>query len=445
MNIRSRAWFVLFIILYSTIPYFGVTSAQSIANWTVMYYICGDSNIRDYVDPLLENLSHISSTKNFNLIVFIDKYGRDDFHIYYIGKKGAFIEISTKLGWPSEVDTGDPDILKLFCTQMMRLYPAKHYALIPYASGGTGWQRFCLPDNHPKTHGVSLPNLSNALEFIFNRTHHKIDVMFGSCGTGVIELAYEVSPYVDYLVVTQDCISREHLVERFYQATWDVRNNSNLTPEEFGRQAAAHLKPEVFYYQESYYNKTLPNWIKILNNSTFKGLHTVLFYDSTAVINLSNINKLIESINSLGNYLIKHLSEKFLDNIKTARSKTREYGKCFPKFYFLEPIYNKTRFEFMAYDCFIDIKDFVEHLKKTTDDNTLEFLCNNIIIGVNETVSAIKKVPSDHSNGLSIYFPQEKILYNKYIFYGKIPYQYESLRFSYDTSWDEFLKAYLKI
>ena len=423
-----------------------VSSAKGVANWTVMYYICGDSNIKDYVESLLENLSHIGSTKDFNLIIFVDRYGEDDFHIYYIGKKGAFIEISTSLGWPSEIDTGDPDILKIFCAQMMRLYPAKYYALIPYASGGTGWQRFCLPDRHPKTRGVSLPDLSNTLEFIFNRTHHKIDLMFGSCGTGVIELAYEVAPYVNYLVLTQDCLSREHLVERFYQATWDVRNNSNLTPEEFGKRAVIHLKPECFYYQESYYNKTLPNWIKILNNSTFKGLHTVLFYDSTAVINTSRVNKLVSKIDQLAYYLLDHIDDKrFLDGISKARSQTREYGKCFPKFYFLEPIYNKTRFEFMAYDCFIDIKDFIGHLKETIYDSQLEFLCNNIINGINETVSAIKKVPGDHSNGLSIYFPQEKILYNKYIFYGKIPYPYESLSFSKNTNWDEFLKAYLKI
>jgi hypothetical protein len=61
---------------------------------------------------------------------------------------------------------------------------------------------------------------------------------------------------------------------------------------------------------------------------------------------------------------------------------------------------------------------------------------------VNETVISIKKVKGDHSYGINIYFPSGKNSYNKYIDGGKSPITYETLKFSKDTNWDEFLKVY---
>ncbi|RLF31740.1 MAG: hypothetical protein DRM98_05105 [Thermoplasmata archaeon] len=58
-------------------------------------------------------------------------------------------------------------------------------------------------------------------------------------------------------------------------------------------------------------------------------------------------------------------------------------------------------------------------------------------------IPAIKKISYDNSNGLSIYFPRTKNMYNRYIFRGKIPCLYEDLKFSQDSYWDDFLKEYL--
>ena len=446
LRFRTKILSILILVISTAIPPV-VNSSSGLDNWTVIYYICGDSNISDFVPPLTENLSRIGSTKGFNLIVFEDQPGVGDFHLYYVDEYGEFVELNDILGWPDEVDCGNNYTLYRLLVEMMRIYPARHYALIPFASGGTGWQRFCLPDRHPPTKQMTLPVLASTLREVVNRTHHKLDVLFGSCASGVIELAYEVAPYVDYLVLTQDCLSREHLVERFYQATWDIKNNSNLTPEEFGKQAVSHLKPLAFYYPESYYNKTLSWWQKLLNKLPFSGLHTVLFYDSTAVINSSNIDELVESINSLAEYLINHLTMDMKETLRMARRETREYGRCNAKFYLLEPVYRNIYLDFMAYDCFIDIQDFVEHLRDKTRDKSLKDLCSKVISKLNNVIPYFKGVKGDSSHGLSIYFPQEKILYNKNIFPYPLPEsnRYEKLRLSQDTLWDEFLRCYLGV
>ncbi len=48
----------------------------------------------------------------------------------------------------------------------------------------------------------------------------------------------------------------------------------------------------------------------------------------------------------------------------------------------------------------------------------------------------------NRSNDLSIYFPSEKFLYNRFILPGNFPYTYENLAFSSDAYWDKFIKNY---
>lgn len=72
-------------------------------------------------------------------------------------------------------------------------------------------------------------------------------------------------------------------------------------------------------------------------------------------------------------------------------------------------------------------------------------LCTAVKERLKEAVPLIKKVSTDRSHGLSIYFPSSKFMYNRYVLGGKILCPYENLRFSKDTLWDDFLKTYLRV
>ncbi|HID26182.1 MAG TPA: hypothetical protein EYP23_06975 [Thermoplasmata archaeon] len=71
--------------------------------------------------------------------------------------------------------------------------------------------------------------------------------------------------------------------------------------------------------------------------------------------------------------------------------------------------------------------------------------CKEVMDKIKDAVVANQAMPDDESHGCSIYFPENENLYNKYLWSDELPYPYKEMRFSQDTSWDEFLKTYLDI
>jgi len=458
---KTKKLFVIILsifILGSTTQAMGITNKNKIifeknlttinneTNWTVMYYMCGDvKSMSAWTDPLTENLTKIKSTQGMNIVVLNDGFERGDLHLFYINDTGEKIDITQNFGWPDEVDTSNLNTLEIFCKQMINAFPAKYYCLIPIASGGTGWQLLCLYDAHDGEIGVSIPDFANTLKNIYEATNSKIDVMFTSCAMNMIEVVYEFSDYVDYIVGTQDCLSGRYLVQRFYESVWDLRNDTSMTPEQFAKKAPERLTPLSFYYDESYEDQ-LPLLNRILNKLPFKGLHTVKYHDSTAVVNLSNVGQLTRSIHNLSQFLILNNHNSSIKKaVSNARKDVCKLGKCFPNNKLLTPIHTKWQFELTASNRFIDIYHFALLLKNNTHNEYLKSLCTDVINSLNKTISAIKKVPGINCYGLSIYFPSSILNYNKYPILAKLPCPYENLKFAQDTSWDEFLKAYLKI
>lgn len=417
---------------------------HSSARWTIMYYMCCDSEGMDpYSEPLLQNLSKIKSTNRLNIVVLNDRYGYGDTNLYYVDRNGSLIELNDLFNWPCEVDTSNPVTFQEFCRQMMEYFPADHYGLITYAGGGTGWQLFCLHDQSQAGRGITLPSLADCFQKITDDGLQPIDVVMVSCAMGTIELAYELSPYVQYIIGTQDCFEQQDLVARFYQFTWDLHNNTDLSPEQLASCAPKHLQPHPFYYAESYFGK-LPLVNRLFNRLAFPRLHAVIHYPSSSVINLSKIQDLTERISEISEFLILHLPEVDIRNaIANARKQVRESGKCYQKTRL--PLLSRTpiTFEFLAYDAFIDLYHFFSLLTNTTDDETLRNHCISLLNKMNETIPWIKKVPGDESHGLNMYFPETKAMYNKYVLPGKIPCPYEHLGFSHSSSWDDFLIQYL--
>jgi hypothetical protein len=414
--------------------------------WTVMYYMCGDSNLNGYISPLLENLSTIGSSQELTIVALKDNTGPENSALLYFDESGNIIELNDEFGWPDEVDMSDVHVLELFCTQMMEAYPADHYALITYTSAGTGWQEFPLVDNDSNGgRNISTPAFAHCLQRVVENVGHKIDVLFVSCAMSTMELAYEIAPSVDYIVGTQDCLTKKSIVPRFFDAVWDLRNNTDMSPEEFASMAPFRCDPEPFYYREAY-GQELPIVCKFLNKLPFPGFHSVIHYSSSSVINLSTINELASKLDNLSLILIAHLVDKqWKEGITRARSQTQEYDKCRPKYPFLRLIYQRYPFAVLAYNCVIDLYNFIEILRYYVDNDTLKNLCNALLDSYNDVVPALKKVSYDNSHGLNIYFPVRKQTYNNFLFNSTALCPYEGLLLSKNTSWDEFLRGYLSV
>lgn len=420
-----------------------IPTTNPAAKWTVMYYMCGDSNLDSYISPLLDKLSIIKSSNDLNIIVLKDNIGDGNSKLYYINESGEKIELNDIYGWPDEVDMNDQNTLKLYCTQMMTAYPADRYSLIVYTSAGAGWQEFHMTDKDGAGNAITTPMFANSLKFIVEEVNHKIDVLFVSCALNTMELAYEIAPYVDYIVGTQDCFTEKSIVPRFSDAIWDLKNNSDMSPEEFCSMAPYRFEAEPFDYDEEY-NIEMKPINRILNKLPFESFHTVIHYPSSSVINLSKINELKDKLNSLALSLIVNLKdEKFKEKVRRARWETQQYSKCYPKYWFLFSLYAKYRFNILAYDCVVDLYNFVEILYYYIDDQYIKNQCTSILEFYEEAVPAIKKISYDNSNGISIYFPKQKHMYNRYLFHGKIPCPYEDLKFSEESLWDDFLIEFL--
>lgn len=451
-----------------------VSDSSISTDWTVLYYIC--EGMGPYIDPLLENLSRIGSKDQLNIVALVDRPGPDNSSIIFINSTGTKISLNEQLGWPNEVETNDSKTFEEFCINLITEFPANHYAVITYASGGTGWQRYNLDDSKGK--GLSTPEFAQSLERITHEINHKIDVLFTSCCMSSIELCYGIEPYVNYLVSTQEHITGYRLIQRYYLAIEDLAHNTSLHPQEFAQRAAENHVPQECYYWESYGKKILPIAEK-LDQLPFEKVHTVKIKTSVAVINLSRIENVITSVNNLSVYFLHSLEEddEIRDILKCSRENTRMFGKVSTKHTLMNILYSFYPFntfladkshpvnqaiinmswmtigrlyqhlplELFAYDCRLDLYDLTDQIDSRTQNSTLKQLCKNVQNNINDTVITIKKINDDPSHGINIYFPGRKITYNKFVGGGVVPSPYEALRFSKDTNWDDFLHSYLHI
>lgn len=422
-----------------------LNSEKSIVNWTVMYYICGDHDIMDsYIDPLLENISNIGSTVDLNLITLTDRLGYGNSNICYINENGTKKNLNSILYWPEEVDMSRSETLEMFCKKIINFFPSEHYALIIYADGGTGWQKYLLNDQDGKGY-LTIPEFAECLNKITNNGEDKLDVLHTSCCMSNIELSYEFMPYVNYLITTQEHISHERWVKRFYKGVWGLRNNTSMKPLDFSKRTALSHNPHTFQMHESY-GVELSLLAKILDRLPFPGFNKVQMHSSVSIINLSRINILKKDIQNLTKILLLHLEDKDVTNaIKEARKNTREYGKGQPRYFVHPMIYAKLPLDLLSYSCRIDLYQLIELIKKNVDNVVIKNYCKIVMDSIDDSIEMINKVEDDPSHGLNIYFPDILIDYNKDIEGGKIPCLYEELKFSKETTWDEFVKTYLGI
>jgi len=428
-----------------------ITCGEITDDWTVMYYLCGDLSFfwREPLDTL-DNISDIGSTEGLNILFMKDSIEVGDTELILINKTGGKEILNEIYGWPDEVDTGDPNTLEAFCKLMMKEYPAQHYALILVAPGGHGWQLRSLNDGKG-SRGPTMPAFANTLKNITDNGKNKIDVIFmESCVQGMLENAYEIAPYADYMVSSEEHIPDGILCSiRYHKPVWDLINNTKMTPEEFASRGPYRHKPVNFSFYEGPYASdwaSISRLTKFLNKLPNHELHTVQMHTTCIATNLTRIDNLVNELNNLSSFLLLHKdSEDVQEAIGKARSGVREYGKGVSKIWFItRSIYRRFPLEKLAFDCWIDLHNLVDCIKENIDNVEIKNKCLSVMQKLNDSICSITKVSGDKSYGLSIYFPSESHLYNKFALGPNLPSPYENLRFSKNTWWDEFLKDYLE-
>lgn len=441
------------------------TLENDTADWTVMFYLCCQNHISYEADKVINDLLEIGSTSDLNIIVLKDQNKDNDSRLYYI-EKDNLLNLNPVYEWPDELDMGDPNTLKSFINLVKQNYPAENYALYLLSDMGSGWQGI-LHDSGNPNHGIplmSIPMFANVFKETTTNNSDKIDVLIlNPCVCGMIETAYELSPYIDYLV-----FSEEHMLEdldkgpeyilQYKECLSNLKNNTNMSPEEFALCFTNSYNPVsfsmwVFYaYMILVKKGEYPPFVKVLsdiltkifNSLPNKDYHIVEIKTTLSAINLTRIEDLVNSFSDLVSLLVLHQDDKDIKNcIKDARGKVREYGKFYYKNRETALYYLNFPMEKRAFDSFIDLYNLLELINQTCSTLTIKNACEKVMTEQKNTVIASKALQGDPSHGLSIYFPENKNLYNKYLWDDKITYKYEELNFSTMTHWDDFLKLFL--
>jgi len=379
--------------------------------WTVMFYFDGDQSetvysLSDKMFADLENLKTVGSTDNVNLIVLLDGDHSNDSHLYYV-RRGTADEIplsAVNSSWDNEINMGDGNTLFDFINWSIKNYPAEHYNLYLNNHGG-GWYGICV-DEHPKYDTLSLVELKN----VFTRIGKSIDVLsMDACLMGMVEVAYQLRGYVDYLVASESFI-HTHKINNELFLNWRVDEiyhelveNPSMTAEELCIESVRYFRSDKAF---------------ILPPSIIRPQAV----DCIGAIDISMVDDVVASVDNLSKYLItKQPFCKFLLSLVFLKAQKFSGG-----------------FDFLGYTFYpyIDLYDFCEKIKNTIPDNKIKVFSKEVMGYVEKAVIMERhgkySFKGEHPNahGLSVYLPFRKINYNK---------KYELLDFAIDTHWDEFL------
>lgn len=424
-----------------------ITKNDTNAKWTIMIYMACDAARDHLTDFFLKIFTDVGSSEDVNLIVLSDGLDDMDTVLYYVHK-----DLLEPISWyEPESDMGNPLTLLKFINLTKHLYPADNYALFTQSAWGSGWQGVISDTNGASTSEkmtlMTIPETADVLKKVTNNGSEKIDVWgIDVCIPGMIEVAYEISPYVEYMVANEEHGFEGELSEEGYPLEWnysyflsELRNNPDMVAEDFSILIVDSYKAGT-HHGKLFFNLKPPKWYPISK-----------FYTTLSAIELSKMDKLKKSVNNFSSNLTKNIDELRLI-LKNTRKNSREYGKLYRKFWFLPIKIYYLQIDSLGYNGFIDFYDFVNKTSIQTTNSDVKKTGKELMNTLNETIIANEALPTDNSYGLGIYFPEYKIQYDHSIWqftgnpeYRTIPSSYENLAFTQDTSWDEFIKTYLNI
>ena len=402
-----------------------------------MLYLNGDNNLTYEVLYALDMLETVGSSDEVNILVLVDGrpgsghgYGRgwDGSKLLYITRDIRIGEInSLVLQDLGEQNLGNPDTLESFIKQGLQ-YPADRYIFGTFAHGRgiIDTKTFVSPAAH-KSLAISTDETDGTIMTLQEFRHavqrglngKKFDAMvFFSCLTGMVEVAYALKDLTRYLIASED----EIRIVNNPPGSFQIRGIKFEEPLK-----AIRSKPDLSLYDLG--KITIDTFIEqYTRDVTLKDIHEQPYacrYSATmALIESQALDQLAHYLNELAGYINERLrasdeSMMLLNAIQAALSETQRY----PSFMNLE---------------YYDVQDFFQNLAEKTRDQRLKKLCLEVADYIRTRVVVYEKhTPDCSSNGLSIFLSNYIIPENIFQSHQKM---YKNSKFSKDTSWDEMIE-----
>lgn len=414
-------------------------------NWTIMVYLAGDNNLDSAGAVDLNEMKSVGTTDQVAVLAQFDRAGANVATTRYCLRKGTAIN-SDAVQSLGETNMGDPKVLEDFISWGVTSYPAEHYLLVLW-NHGAGWDdanlyqgdvfsgaappvsrkkqmitRGATADVRPVPMSQARAGLARTHKALFSTTvaaaitdraiafddqaqdfldnielkkvltsaskklNRKIDIVgMDACLMSMAEVAFQMRDVADYSVGSEETEPGDGWpYDRILTA---LAATPTMTPEQLS-------KTIVTEYLASY---------KDNDNVT------------QAATKLAGLTPLATAIDGLGKALREVLPvASSRAAIISARAQVQEYSR--------------------PYDDYCDVLDLCSLIDLNISDQTVRAACASVKQAAAAAIVASggKGPGVDKSTGLSIYFPKRKI-----------SPLYDTLDFTKECSWDEFLKAYL--
>lgn len=422
------------------------TKANTTRNWTIMVYLAGDNNLDGAGVVDLNEMKKVGSSDQIAVLAQFDRAGAKGATTRYCLKKGTTVakDAVQTLG---ETNMGDPKVLEDFVTWGVTNYPAEHYLLVLW-NHGAGWddanlyqgdvfsgsappisrKQQAVATRGPTISAKALPlaqtragmartrralfsttvaaavkqrgiafddqaqdfldnvELKKVMTNIKRKLKRKIDILgMDACLMSMLEVAYQMRDLAEFSVGSEETEPGEGWpYDRILAA---LAAKPAMTPEEFS-------KTIVSQYLASY-----------------KASDSV----TQSAVKLSALKPLSAAVDGLAKALKGILTNAALRTaLINARAQVQEYSR--------------------PYDDYCDLLDLCDLLDKGVNNPAVKTACTAVkqAAAVAIVASGYKGSAVDNSKGISIYFPKRKL-----------SPLYKTLDFTKQSSWDEFLVAYL--
>jgi len=368
------------------------------AKWTFMVYLAADNNLEELGIIDINEMEAIGSTQDVNVVVQVDRApGYDTSNgdwtttrRYYIVKDSNGTDtqiVSALIEDLGEVNMGDPQALADFLLWAMQEYPADHYCLVLWGHGG-GWRHrrptrdVCYDDTDVDY--LSTLELEQALAQVYQQTTGRVDVIaMDACLMGMIEVGYQLSSYIQVFVASEEEVPGDGFpYDMILEA---LAASPDMTPEQLGQVIVQKYK--------SYYTTTFP-----YENATI------------AAFTGSGLQSIASALNTFAQSLMEAL-EAHRDKIAQARDES----------------------QVICFSYYRDLYSFAERARALVPDSSVRSAAQQLMNAIRSArLAEYHGTGRPKAQGISVYWPLEE---------DYIP-DYESLKLSGATSWDEFLQAF---
>lgn len=239
-------------------------------DWLLVLFMAGDNDLgRDHPEwgnPLRMDLKEIELSmpdSGVQVLALADFYGQDNTYLYDMTRNttrdigSPTIPLSTvDPSWNSELDMSDPEVLTSFLTYTMGNYSAANTMFVIW-DHGSGWYLSNLGPGPktpgPDTRGFSQDVTSNGIMYLDEFRDAFIEaetglgdlqmdlIGFDTCSMGMIEVYYQVAPWFDLAMGSED---EQPYYGYNYSFISSMGGISPMPPVELGKDVVSRFSEE---------------------------------------------------------------------------------------------------------------------------------------------------------------------------------------------------------